>query len=611
MKEVLSMQSMTASVSKGKTNESSSKHNDRKTNLEKADEEKRKKFYEQKGHQHIHAEYTHLNIDMIKDPKKIYDEQFEKAIKEYNAKQTRNSRKIGQGKALTRKEKEDRITMLEYVDKYRKLNRTQKRYFVNNLPSKAKKPFMELQKSYASKSLRDIRRDLTRAKHAETLGEAYYNKQKHSKQASTHTELIFQVGSAEDFNEVDENGRIVKSYDRTDPNGIWQKSKKVLQKFEKKFEENNPNLIVTNYSIHMDESTPHMHIEVIPVAEQSKTTPRGTKNKRRNGLTKRVSFDGALECEGFKRDTHDSRKAFKAWQNKQADDLAKIMQEELGVTRKRGITNRLKDVHEYKQVKEAIAKNREKAHEQDKEISRAETLLTIINKSVDDMQSQQKDAEKKRDSAVLARQQAEKAREKAEKDAKNANAILISQLNNKKEKLDKRKKDLDARETAIIKREKEQEKKAQELTKRENAVKKLENAFKKIPRAVKRFFKSYFTEKNRQRGLDDSQASVYAEQYLQTNPHAGEQVKFDLQAHDRASISAFKTSLPQLGVVIPEVDNLAQSVAEYVKTQKKDAYKEAQQKQRVGAVMREPDRATDPKQEKDKEKEENPFEDNL
>lgn len=94
-------QTMTVSISKGHTNESSTAHNNRKTNLEKASEEKKEAFYEQTGHKHIHAEYTYLNEDYIRNIKDVYNEQFEDAIKKYNDKQTRKSRMIGKGEALT------------------------------------------------------------------------------------------------------------------------------------------------------------------------------------------------------------------------------------------------------------------------------------------------------------------------------------------------------------------------------------------------------------------------------------------------------------------------------------------------------------------------------
>ena len=61
-----------------------------------------------------------------------------------------------------------------------------------------------------------------------------------------------------------------------------------FQKFLKKFQENNPQLVVVGAYIHNDEATPHMHIDYVPVATYSK------------GLKTRVSNDKALNQMGYK-----------------------------------------------------------------------------------------------------------------------------------------------------------------------------------------------------------------------------------------------------------------------------------------------------------------------
>lgn len=464
---------MTVSVSKGKTTETSTAHNNRKTNLKDAPEEKVKAFYDQAGHKHIHKEYTDLNEDMIKDPLEMYDKLFEKSILEYNQKQKRKDRKIGKGLALTVKEKQEKVVLLTMVHKYKQIKSKKKQQeFLEDLtktqPEMAKSVKSVLP-NFDNLSLRDTHELLTQAKHAKTLGEALYDKQKRSKQSSTHVEFIFQIGSAEDFNEMDKNGRIVKSYDRRDPNGIWQKSKRVLKRFEKQFEKENPALAVVNWSIHMDESTPHAHVEVIPVAETAKTTARGKADKngkfKRNGLTVKPSFDGALESMGFKKDPRDSRKAFKKWQNREAESLAKIMQNELGVTRRKGYTNRLKDVHEYKKVKEDIVKQREKAqnyktiadenavlanHNYDvyqknaKAVKKAQVKLSNLTTSISEAQKTLSEVskEKQRRLDALTQEIAQKRSEKLRE--------LSKEL---KEKRQKEEAKLQAREDAVSKRE--------------------------------------------------------------------------------------------------------------------------------------------------------------
>lgn len=67
-----------------------------------------------------------------------------------------------------------------------------------------------------------------------------------------------------------------------------QKAKEALIKFADTWSERNPNLKAFNISIHMDESTPHMHIDYIPVAEGC--YKQGL--KRRNSLTKALELQG-------------------------------------------------------------------------------------------------------------------------------------------------------------------------------------------------------------------------------------------------------------------------------------------------------------------------------
>ena len=163
----------------------------------------------------------------------------------------------------------------------------------------------------------------------------YYSKVKHSKNQRTQIEFIVQVGNMDDYK--DDKNRITSS--------LWQNSKKILKNYFDGFQKRNPNLIPYNAVIHMDEQgAPHLHLNVVPVAH--------LKNVKR-GLTVKPSLDRALEEEGYPKDPKDSRSQFKAFQHAEAQALA---DEALvfGIDRKAGITNKLKDVHQYKQVMREI-----------------------------------------------------------------------------------------------------------------------------------------------------------------------------------------------------------------------------------------------------------------
>lgn len=72
-----------------------------------------------------------------------------------------------------------------------------------------------------------------------------------------------------------------------------QRAVKVLEDFYKDFEKNYPNLKPIGAVIHLDESTPHLHLSVVPYAEKEKS-------EKARGLNHKVSFQKALEQMGFK-----------------------------------------------------------------------------------------------------------------------------------------------------------------------------------------------------------------------------------------------------------------------------------------------------------------------
>ena len=57
----------------------------------------------------------------------------------------------------------------------------------------------------------------------------------------------------------------------------------ILEQYAKTFQERNPNLYLFNCVMHLDEATPHLHIDYIPVAHGYKTGM-----ETRNSLTKAV-----------------------------------------------------------------------------------------------------------------------------------------------------------------------------------------------------------------------------------------------------------------------------------------------------------------------------------
>jgi len=104
--------------------------------------------------------------------------------------------------------------------------------------------------------------------------EDYYTHLKKSKRESPFYEAIIQFGNVEDTPCGSERGEIAKQ---------------MLDEYMKNFQERNPNLFVFNAVLHMDEASPHIHIDFVPYYTEG----------RNNGLQKGVSMKAALIEQGF------------------------------------------------------------------------------------------------------------------------------------------------------------------------------------------------------------------------------------------------------------------------------------------------------------------------
>ena len=104
--------------------------------------------------------------------------------------------------------------------------------------------------------------------------EDYYSHLKNSRRESHFYEAIIQFGNVEDTPCGSERGEIAKQ---------------MLDEYMKEFQNRNPNLFVFNAVLHMDEASPHIHIDFIPYYTKG----------RNNGLQKGVSMKAALIEQGF------------------------------------------------------------------------------------------------------------------------------------------------------------------------------------------------------------------------------------------------------------------------------------------------------------------------
>lgn len=195
----------------------------------------------------------------------------------------------------------------------------------------------------------------------------YYEKICNSSKTKVQQEMIVQIGTREDyqvrlFEEMDfendqqwtEQSWIAAEEKRIAEN--WHRSNEILKEWCIEFPTRNPNLKIYNAVIHNDESSPHIHINFVPVA---------TGYKR--GMEKQVSFDKALIGQDK---TLDKMQPFEAWRQKELN----ILEEKLktrGVERKLVGTNEHKDLHTFK--RRMALENNIKDLEVDFKIAKRET----------------------------------------------------------------------------------------------------------------------------------------------------------------------------------------------------------------------------------------------
>lgn len=126
----------------------------------------------------------------------------------------------------------------------------------------------------------------------------YYEHINRSKQEKPFYELIFQIGNTENTHCGTPEANLAT---------------KALTDFIKDFQERNPHIMVFNAVIHLDEETPHVHINFVPFATEQK-----------RGLSTRNSLSKALEQQGFVSEGKNNT-CTKQWVEHEKEQLAEVM----------------------------------------------------------------------------------------------------------------------------------------------------------------------------------------------------------------------------------------------------------------------------------------------
>ena len=213
----------------------------------------------------------------------------------------------------------------------------------------------------------------------------YYDKICFGKQEKPFHEIILQIGDKDNMGATTENGQLAA---------------KVLDEYMRDFQRRNPTLRVFSAYLHMDEATPHLHIDFVPYTTGSK-----------RGLDTRVSLKQALSALGFKGGTR-SETELNQWVQHEKKQLAEIMLE-------RGIEWEQKGTHE-KHLSVLDFKKKERAKEvaelEAKKESLEEHNVAILETS-EKWLGELENLEQEIHSAQKIREEADKKAEVAKKEA--------------------------------------------------------------------------------------------------------------------------------------------------------------------------------------------------
>ena len=181
----------------------------------------------------------------------------------------------------------------------------------------------------------------------------YYEKIRSGKQEKPFYEIILQIGDKDNMGAKTENGQLAA---------------KVLDKYMWDFQRRNPTLRVFSAYLHMDEATPHLHIDFVPYTTGS-----------RRGLDTRVSLKQALSALGFKGGTRRETE-LNQWVAYEKEQLAAVMLEH-------GIEWEKKGTHE-KHLSVLDFEKKERA----KEVAELEQSISDGKERLSDIQIQHRKA---------------------------------------------------------------------------------------------------------------------------------------------------------------------------------------------------------------------------
>ena len=220
----------------------------------------------------------------------------------------------------------------------------------------------------------------------------------------TFYENIVQIGKKTDTPVADENGVMTEEA---------KAAIEVLDRYAKTFQERNPNLYLFNCVMHLDEATPHLHIDYIPVAH-------GYKNgmKTRNSLTK------AFQQMRFAKAVSRKQNETVAWQEREREYLTELCREQGIEIEVLGVQRDNLSLSEYKAVMREVEELEQQAVVLDKRNEDLEQQNDDLAQKTAELRGQVQEMEVQNNELVLQAQKLTEQIEEAEKKEKAVKEVL-------------------------------------------------------------------------------------------------------------------------------------------------------------------------------------------
>ncbi len=217
-------------------------------------------------------------------------------------------------------------------------------------------------------------------------------------------ENIVQIGKKTDTPVTDENGVLTEEA---------KAAIEVLDCYAKTFQERNPNLYLFNCVMHLDEATPHLHIDYIPVAH-------GYKNgmKTRNSLTK------AFQQMGFAKAVSRKQNETVAWQEREREYLTELCREQGIEIEVLGVQRDNLSLPEYKAAMREVEELEQQAVVLDKRNEALEQQNDDLAQKTAELRGQVQEMEVQNNELVLQAQKLTEQIEEAEEKEKAAKEVL-------------------------------------------------------------------------------------------------------------------------------------------------------------------------------------------